>query len=64
LKLGPRIQISAPLGLEGGAPTVQLTASSQEELARLARDLNEAVEKKGVSEIFQLLGGKGAKADC
>jgi hypothetical protein len=64
LKLGPRIQISAPLGLEGGALTVQLTASSQEELARLARDLNEAVEKKGVSEIFQLLGGKGAKADC
>jgi hypothetical protein len=63
LKLGPRIQMTAPLNLEGGALTVQLRAASQEELTRLTRELSEAAEKKSVGEIFQLLGGKGPKAD-
>jgi hypothetical protein len=64
LKLSPQIQMSAPLNLEGGALTVQMRATSREELARLARELAEAVEKKGVAEIFQLLGGREPKADC
>jgi hypothetical protein len=64
LKLSPQIRMSAPVNLEGGALTVQLRAESQEELVRLARQLGEAAEKKGVAEIFQLLGGSGPKADC
>jgi hypothetical protein len=62
LKLSPRIQMSAPLNLEGGALTVQLRATTQEELRRLMREVSEATEKKAVGEIFDLLAGKGTRS--
>jgi hypothetical protein len=58
LKLSPGIQISAPLGLEGGALTVQLRATTQVELKRLIGEVGEAIEKKAVGEIFDLLAGR------
>lgn len=57
MKLGPRIRISFPPGLEGGELTVQMKAASHEELGRLVGELSQALGKKAVKEIFSLLGG-------
>jgi len=59
LRLGPKIQITAPLALEGSGLAVQMKAASYEELGRLVGELREAMEKKAVKEIFALLGGGG-----
>jgi hypothetical protein len=54
--------MSAPLNLEGGALTVQLRATTQEELRRLMQEVSEATEKKAVGEIFDLLAGRGTES--
>lgn len=57
LKLGPKMQITFPPDLEGGELTVQMKAGSHAELKRLVGELEEAVEKKALKEIFALLAG-------
>ena len=57
LKLGPRIQISFPPGLEGGELTVQIKAASHETLQKLIEELAGALEKRAMKEIFALLKG-------
>lgn len=59
LKLGPQIQTAVPPGLEGGALTLQLKASSHEELKALVEELRGALEKQAMREIFDLLRGEG-----
>lgn len=64
LKLGPQVQLAVPTGLEGGFLTVQLKATSHEELRQLLAELAQAVEKMEVKEIFELLdGGKVSELD-
>lgn len=58
LKLGPRLQISFPPGLEGGELTVHIKAASCAELEKSARVLAESLEKKAMKEIFELLSGR------
>lgn len=57
MKFSPQIQITIPPGLEGGGLTVQMEASSYEELERLVGELARSLEKKAVKEIFALLRG-------
>jgi len=57
LKLKPQIQMTVPAGLEGGALTVQMRATSYEELRRLVSELHQAMDKDGVKEIFVFLSG-------
>jgi hypothetical protein len=58
LKLQPQIQFSVPSGLEGGTLSVQLRATSHEQLRRLTAELEALLEKKAMKEIFDLLTGK------
>jgi hypothetical protein len=60
LKLGPKTQVAAPPGLEGGFLTVQLKATSREELRGMVAALAQAVEKPEIDEVFELLGGRKA----
>ena len=62
LKLKPQIQMTVPAGLEGGALTVQMRATSYEELRRLAAELHRALEEDSLKEIFVLLSGKESGA--
>jgi hypothetical protein len=62
LKLHPDIVLSMPPGLEGGSLRVEFSASSQQELQRLAIKLANAAEKDAVREAFALLAG-GSRAD-
>lgn len=57
MKFSPQIQITVPPGLEGGRLTVQMKASSYEQLERLVGELAQSLEKKTMKEIFALLGG-------
>ena len=57
MKLGPRIQISFPPGLEGCELTVQMKAASHETLQKLVEELAGALEKRAMKEIFALLKG-------
>lgn len=62
MKLGPRIRISFPPGLEGGELTVQMKAASHETLRKLIEELAEALEKRAMREIFALIeGGEDAR---
>ena len=61
LRLGGKIELSVPTGLEGGCLHVEFNASSQEELKRITGKLAEAAEKDSVREIFALLGGQASK---
>lgn len=58
LKLHPQIEVSVPPGLEGDTLRVGIEASSHEELKLLVGKLAEAVEKRTVGEIFDLLMGR------
>lgn len=57
LKLQPEIILAAPAGLEGGGLRVEFSASSQQELKRLAAKLMEAADHEAVREAFALLAG-------
>lgn len=59
--LSPRIELSFPPGLEGGEVAVRLKAASHETLQKLVRELQEALEKRAMREIFILLGGGDAR---
>lgn len=58
MKLKPQLLLTVPAGLEGGAVTVQMKASSYEELKRLAAELARVVDEKDMQEIFALLRGE------
>ena len=58
MKLRPQIRISVPPGLEGGSLTVQVRATSYEELRRLVGEVQEASETEAMREIFALLRGE------
>jgi hypothetical protein len=58
LRLGPRLQISFPPGLEGGELTIQIKAASHAELQNSVGGLAESLEKKAMKEIFELLSGE------
>jgi hypothetical protein len=60
LKLRPEITMAAPAGLEGGGLRIEFTASSQQELKRLAAKLGEAADHEAVREAFALLSGAAA----
>ena len=57
LKLQPEITLSAPIGLEGGRLRVEFSASSQQELKRLAAKLADAADQEAIREVFALLAG-------
>jgi hypothetical protein len=57
LKLQPEIALSASPGLEGGSLRVEFSASSQQELQRLAVKLADAAGKDATKEAFALLAG-------
>lgn len=60
LKLPPEITLSAPIGLEGGRLRVEFSASSQQELKKLAAKLADAADQEAVREAFALLAGTAA----
>jgi len=60
LKLQPEITLSAPIGLEGGRLRVEFSASSQQELKKLAAKLADAADQEAVREAFALLAGSAA----
>lgn len=61
IKLRPQIQISVPPGLEGGALTVQVRATSYEELKRSVVELGQALERETMKHIFDLLRGESPR---
>lgn len=61
IKLRPQIQISVPPGLEGGALTVQVRATSYEELKRSVVELGQALERETMKDIFDLLRGESPR---
>jgi hypothetical protein len=60
LRLQPEIVLSAPSGLEGGRLRVEFSASSQQELQRLAAKLLDAAGNDATREAFALLAGVSA----
>jgi len=58
LKLKPQIQMSVPPGLEGGFLTVQLKATSFQELKHQLQEVEEALEREEMREIFALVQGR------
>lgn len=58
IKLRAQIQISLPPGLEGGVLTVQVRATSYEELKRSVVELGQALERETMKDIFDLLRGE------
>jgi len=59
LKLDPKSAVSVPAGLEGGAVTVKIQATSQDDLKRLVDEMARAVDTDAMREIFSLLKGEG-----
>lgn len=62
MKLKPQIQVSVPAGLEGGRLTIQMSATSRDELERLVAELAQVVRESHVKEIFDLLSGREVDA--
>ena len=58
LKLKPQILVTVPPGLESGAVTVQLKATSWDEMQRLIGDLAQISEREQMKQIFALLRGE------
>lgn len=63
LKLDPRVKLSVPPGLEGGALHVEFSASSGEELRSLIGKLDGAARCSQMAEMFVLLRGEPEKED-
>lgn len=60
LRLRPQIQLSVPVGLEGGVVTVQLRAAEHAELKELLQELERACASEAMREIFAFLHGGGS----
>ena len=58
MRLSPRILVTVPRGLEGGAVTIAVKAKSHDELKRLFGEAAQAVEGEGMRDIFSLLRGE------
>lgn len=58
MKFKRQIQIKVPLGLEGGALAVRVSATSYDELRQLVTELGQALEREPMREIFALLGNE------
>jgi hypothetical protein len=63
LNLHPEITLRAPAGLEGGSLRIECSASSQQQLRRLAAKLAEAADHEAVGEVFALLAGAAGDVD-
>ncbi len=61
MRLKPQIHISVPPGLEGGVLTVQVRATSYEELKRSVVELGQALERGTMKDIFDLLRGESLR---
>jgi len=58
LKLAKGVSLSVPVGLEGGSVTIEIEASSADQMRTLVRSLAGAVESGSMNEIFSLLHGR------
>jgi hypothetical protein len=58
MKLDPKVELTVPAGLEGGAVTIQMKAAGYDELKRLSTEVARVVEDDGMREIFALLRGE------
>jgi len=58
LKLDPGLSVNVPAGLEGGAVTVKIEATSHDEARRLTARLGDVMERAEMKEIFSLLHGE------
>lgn len=58
MKLDPKILVTVPAGLEGGAVTILMKAAGYDELKRLSAEVARVVEDDGMKEIFALLRGE------
>lgn len=61
MRLSSRIQVIIPPGLEGVTVTVQVKASTHEELKRLVGEVEKASETEAMREIFALLRGESSR---
>jgi hypothetical protein len=57
MKLDPGLSVAVPAGLEGGAVTVKIEATSYDEARRLTARLGDVMERAEMKEIFSLLHG-------
>ena len=57
MKLKPPLRLTVPAGLEGGAVTIEMKATSYDELKRLSAELARVVEQQDMKEIFTLMRG-------
>jgi hypothetical protein len=58
MKLKPQLRLTVPVGLEGGAVTIEVKAGNYDELKRLSAELARVVEQKDMKEIFALMRGE------
>jgi hypothetical protein len=58
MKLKPQIHMSVPVGLEGGALTIQVRATSYEEMKSLVGELVQLSDGEQMKQIFALLRGE------
>ncbi|MGH7768559.1 MAG: hypothetical protein ACREQP_13990 [Candidatus Binatia bacterium] len=58
MKLKPQLQLTVPVGLEGGAVTIEVKAGSYDELKRLSAELTRVAEQEEMKEIFALMRGE------
>jgi hypothetical protein len=60
MKLKPQLRLTVPVGLEGGAVTIEMKAASHDELKHLSAELARVVERQDMKEIFALMRGETA----
>ena len=58
MKLRPQILVTVPPGLEGGTMTIEVRATSHDELKLLVDEVEDALEREEMREIFALLQGR------
>lgn len=63
LKLKPEIQLRLPPGLEGGRLRVEFSAASHHEFELLVGKLAASLNRKDLTEIFELLAGASAPVE-
>lgn len=61
MKLKPQVALTVPAGLEGGTVTIEMKATSYDELKRLFGEVAQVIEGQGMREIFALLHGEIAE---